>query len=488
MNFFKTKKYLITTLLISVGALMALSGCDDNFEQINANPNQPESVDPGLLMPSVIRGSINESVNESMEIGNVVAQHSAKVLFGAIDRYNWESFEGEWENHYNNLRNIMAMHDRAVDMGHDNYQGIALVMKSWVFSMLTNSFGDIPYSDAVNAKSGDVYSPSYDPQEQVYEGMIEDLEQANQLLDPNGRTIRNDILFDGDIMKWKRLANSLRVRLLVYASQQWDVSEDLQDIFTHPSQYPVFESVDHDASLTYLSSFPNQWPIHTWRIGTFQEYRVSKTLVDTLKAFNDPRLEAFAEPTDNSVDAGDPEYVGVPNGLEDDEAANYNGSPSDQSRLDRRYYFEPNGAKGIIMTYSELLFLKAEAAYRGWISGDPEQLYEDAVQASFDQYGVSPDTAYFEQEAITYESSRGLSQIMTQKWIALHFTGLEAWFEWRRTGLPDLEPSVRNQNSDRIPVRFMYPAEEQSLNQDNYQEAVSRQGDDNINTEMWLIK
>lgn len=488
MNFFKTKKYLLSVLVFAMGGMVLLSGCDSNFEEINANPNEPETVDPGLLMPSVIRGAVNESVNQSMEIGNVVSQHSAKVLFGAIDRYNWESFEGEWESHYNNLRNIQSMYDRAVEEEHENYQGVALIMKSWVFSMLTDSYGDIPYSEAVKAKSENEYSPSYDHQEKVYEGLIDDLAQANQLLDTNGGAIRNDILFDGDIMKWKRLANSLRVRLLVHASNQWDVSGDLQNIFNNPSTYPVFENVNHDASLTYLSSFPNQWPIHTWRIGTFQEYRVSKTLVDSLKEWDDPRLEVFAEPTDNSKEAGNPEYVGVPNGLEDDEAANYNGSPSDQSTLDRRYYFEANSAEGIIMTYSELLFLKAEAAYRGWISGDPEQLYEDAIQASFDQYGVSPENNYFNQPEVTYESSRALNQILTQKWVALHFTGLEAWFEWRRTGIPDLEPSVRNQNNDRIPVRFIYPAEEQSLNRENYQQAVQRQGADNINTEMWLIQ
>jgi len=476
---------IVFLLLILVGAY----ACDNGFQQINSNPNEPEQVDPSLLLPEIIRGSVNNSVNYSMTTGNIVMQQTAKVLFGSIDRYNWESFAGYWNTYYNQLRNVQNLYTISKNSGDQNYEGIALVMRAWIFSQLTDAFGRVPYSEAIQAKQNQVYAPAYDSQQKIYEGMLANLKQANDLLHPgSGNQVMGDILYDGDIMKWKKFANSLRVRLLMHVSQKMDVSSDLQEIFNNPSKYPVFESNDDNASLEYLPSYPNQWPVHTWRVGTFQEYRVSKTFVDTLKKFDDPRLAVFAEPTSNSVKAGNPEYVGVPNGLQDDEAANYNGSPSDQSTLDQRYYQEPNSAKGLIMTYPQLLFLKAEASQKGLISENAEQIYNDGVKAAFDQYGLQADQNYLSQSGVQFDPNRALEQIGTQKWISLFFTGLEGWFEWRRTGYPDIEPSVRNQNNDRIPVRFMYPTEEQSLNSENYKQAVEQQGPDNINTKIWLVK
>jgi hypothetical protein len=214
---------------------------------------------------------------------------------------------------------------------------------------------------------------------------------------------------------------------------------------------------------------------------------MSQTLTDSLKAYDDPRLSVFADLPD-SLDT----YVGVPNGLTDDASNEFNGGRAYQSSLNTTKYFEePNAAEGLIMTYAEVLFLKAEAAARGWTGDDAQSLYERGVRASMEQYGQSMPDGYLDQPGVGYptgDPQEAIDRINKQKWIALFYTGLEGWFNWRRTGVPDIEASAENVNQDQIPVRFRYPESEQSLNAENYRDAVEQQGDNTINTTMWLLE
>ncbi len=478
-----------TTLAVLVFAV----GCDSRFENVNTNPNEPEEVSPNLLLPNIIRSSVNTSVNTAHTTGNLVLQYTAKVSFATeIDRYNWAGV-GYWEAFYDDLRNVENLIEVARERENDSYQGVGLVLKSWIFSMLTDAYGDVPYSEVNQVLEGEA-TPVYDRQPAVYDSLLTNLEEANRLLQPgDGASIQGDILYGGDVMMWKKLANSLRLRLLMRLSEKQgeiegvNVQEQFRTIVNNPSQYPVFEANADNAALEYLESRPNEWPRHTSRIGTFRTYRMSQTFTERLKQLDDPRLSVFADLPD-SLDT----YVGVPNGLSDSESNEFNGGRAFQSRLNTFRYFEsPNAAKGLIMTYAEVLFLKAEAAERGWTSGDAQSLYEAGIQKSMEQYGQSMPDGYLTQPSVAYPSgdqTEALAQINRQKWVALFYTGLEGWFNWRRTGTPDIDPSVQNVNQDQIPVRFRYPESEQSLNAENYQEAVERQGPNNINTEMWLLE
>lgn len=494
---FPAVRRLACVVLLGLAAL--LGGCDSRFEDLNVNPNEPEDVPPSLLLPNIVRSAVNTSVNQAFSTGNLVVQHAAKVSFATdIDRYDWSGV-GYWEALYDDLRNVEEMIRLARARGRTDYEGIGLVLKSWIFSMLTDAYGDVPYSESFRVLQDGENTPAYDTQATIYRGLLRDLEQANTLLAPNStRPVDGDILFEGDLMKWKKLANALRLRLLMRLSEKQDAIEGVdvagtfRTIVADPAQYPIFTSNDDNAALEYLTARPNQWPIHTIRVGSFRTYRLSQTLGDTLKALGDPRLEAFADPTVASVEDGTPTYEGVPNGLTDDASNEYNGGRDFQSSLNTARYFEsPNAAQGLIMTYAEVLFLRAEAAERGWTAEDAQALYESGITASMNQYGQSVPDGYLTQPGVNYaadDRDQALAQINTQKWIALFFTGLEGWFNWRRTGVPELKPSVSNVNGDRIPVRFRYPESEQSLNAENYQRAVERQGPDNINTAIWLIE
>jgi hypothetical protein len=469
--------------------------CTGEFEEVNTNPNSPLSTTPNLLLTGLERDMINSLLGETWGIGNIVIQHTAKNQFVNEDRYLWDELNSVWNAVYDNMRDVNNIIIQADETNQPNYRGVALVLKSWMFSLATDCYGDVPYSQASQGKDGLLF-PQYDSQEEIYNGILADLAEANTLL--NGAiNVSGDLIYGGDVKKWRKLANSLRLRYLMRISDRKDVSGDMKAILNDPTGNPIFESNADHAVYTYQASSPNQFPLFSTRIGSFNEFRASKTLVDYLKNLNDPRLFVFFRPTpitEVTASTADDVYEGIPNGLDDVIAQTYNGGQQYQSRIGPLFYEQANSAKGIevakgvIMTYAELQFILAEAREKGLIDvGSAETYYLNAINASFKYYGLTPEASYFTQEKVAYSGStdQKLEKIGTQKWAASYFQGFEAWFNWRRTGHPVLQPSVDNQNDDRIPVRFIFPRIEQSLNSSNRNAAVARQGEDNINTRVW---
>ncbi len=497
-------------------SLLVLNACTKDFTEVNTNPNIPTKVTPDLLLSGVIKSAVNEQVGQAWGTGNLLVQYTAKIQFVNEDRYLWGEKNGIWSNVYGNMRNVQNMIDLASSNTpvQQNYLGVALILKSWLFSLATDAYGDIPYSEAVKAKTNGIYLPKYDTQEEIYAGLLADLKKANEILGTSNETISGDILFNGSVVKWKKLANSLRLRLLMRLSKKRSVNADMQAIIANAVQNPIMTSNDDNAELRYLADVPaNQWPLYSARVGSFDEIRVSKTLSDRLNAINDPRLMVFGRPSQSSVAAGTPRIEGIPNGLGDVAALNFNGGPQGVSRVGYTYACLvcndnnqapplPNIARGIIMNYSELQFILAEAAEKGMITSSTtaETFYLNGVQSNFAYYAamvpsaygitVMPAASYYTQPAVAYTgtSTEKLGKIALQKWVSLFFTGLEGWFDWRRTGLPVIVPGQDNLNNNRVPVRFIYPLAEQALNATNRAAAVTRQGADDINTLVWIAK
>ncbi|MDF9796614.1 hypothetical protein OKW21_001877 [Catalinimonas alkaloidigena] len=486
-----------------IGLLVIAGACDEGFEEVNSNPNQPEEVAPSAILPQIIRSSVNASVDQSYLVGNNIVQLTAKTLRVEVDIYNWNAFANiTWFPMYESLRNVIALEQIAEEQEHDNYQAVALIMKSWIFSVLTDAYGDIPYYEAIAADQ-DINFPAYDAQEDIYlgeEGLLDNLARANDLLNTAGKTIEGDILYEGDVEKWIRLANSLRLRLLARISEKEPqlAMRNMQDIVNAGNH---MQSYEDNAALEYLNAFPNQFPLIPLKTGDFDAVNIGARVVNVFNELNDPRLAIYARPENAPINASiDPVYSGLVNG---------SGDPDQKSRLGYPFYdypghqTAPDKADGIIMTNAETQFILAEAAERGWITGDPEVFYRAGVISSMNYWGVSfPYTSpegdevtisdfedYYAQQEVDYaQAENKLQRIGEQKWIAMYFTGLEAWFDWRRTGFPVLEPTPNNENNDIIPIRFIYPGQEQNLNSENYQEAVAAQGPDDINTKMWLVE
>ncbi|NIJ52461.1 SusD/RagB family nutrient-binding outer membrane lipoprotein [Dyadobacter arcticus] len=486
------KKTLTHALLI---CLISANACTSDFDEINKDPNSPTQVTIQLLLPQIVRDMMNSLLTETWGIGNIVIQQTAKNQFVNEDRYLWGERNNLWNAVYENMRDVNNILILAEKDKLDNNKAVALILKSWMFSIATDAYGDIPYSEAIKAKEGVLYA-KYDAQEDIYKGILADLATANTLLSTGTDAISGDPLYGGNAAKWRKLANSLRIRYLMRISDRRDVSADLTAIIANPTAAPVFEGNADNGVYTYLAAAPDQFPEYSDRIGSFNEYRASKTMVDWLKSKKDPRLNVFfrATPvTENTPSPADDVFEGLPNGLDDVAAQTYNGGQQFQSRIGSLYYensITPAGlsiAKGIIMTFPELQFVLAEAAEKGLINKPAEAYYNAGMKGSFDFYNVDPGNAYYQQAAVAYTGTKSekLTKIGEQKWASLFYTGLEAWFDWRRTNIPALKPSATNQNENKIPVRFIYPIIEQALNGENRKAAVTRQGVDNINTKVW---
>lgn len=507
------KTFVLTAFILT----LSLTACDKDFEEINTNPNSPETVSPALLLPTVIRSSANEIAGKAWGIGNVVMQYTAKIQFTNEDRYNWGPEGNPYSTFYHALRDVNNIILLAQESGQNNYVGIAKVIKSYMYSFMTDAYGDIPYTEATSAKEGINY-PKFDRQETIYQGILADLEEANQLIGSTSETVEGDILFQGNLMKWRRFANSLRLRIHMRLADRVDPSGALQAIVSNPQDHPIIQSNEENAALQYLQDVPNQHDLYTTRAGSFDEYRLSKNMENILKSYNDPRLYIYAQPTTASGKGvlGSPQdYAGVPNGLADESAVEYSptGDPTKGgsnyiSRVGLLFacsacsdLASPIGYQTILISYSEVQFILAEARERGFITvGNAEEYYRKGIQASFDYYEsrlrvanlnaiadvAQPSADYYLQPQVAYTGSttEKLEKIGTQKWLALFFTGMEAWYDWRRTGYPKIKPGPAAFIST-IPVRFMYPTGVQALNKANYDLAIQAQGEDRITTRVW---
>ncbi len=483
-----------------IGLLMVgiLSSCEQ-FEEFNDNPNEPTVVSAGVLLTSSLRSSINSLVLESFLLGNNAAQLTTKTLRTEVDVYNWNAFPTVWEALYESLTDIAAVENLAIEVGNEQLEGVAITWKAYVYSVLTNAYGDIPYTEAIQGASSN-FTPVYDLQSSIYPDLLSELARANTLLTGTG-SISGDILLNGDAEKWQKFANSLRLRLLMTANRQIsDAGAQFANIVQNEN---ILASNDDNVTLTYLTGFPNQYPLVPLKIGDFDAVAFSQRALDVMEPRKDPRLMRYARP--NSDDYEDiTSFTGAENG------ANSGNCSKNGSRLGIQYFNDPgqtlatqlnlSNAEGIIMTYAEVEFLLAEAAAKGWLSDEIEAHYKAGIgasmvyhQVSLAPFGWTDFEDFYANSGVAYSQP---TDIWEQKWLALYFHGLEPYFEVRRwyiesnenwDAIPFLTPPCDNVNGDQLPLRFLFPGEEQSLNASNYADAVSRYGGNDQNAKMWLV-
>ncbi len=478
------KKILLLSFALS---LVGLTACENNFDTINANPNDPVSLPPELLLPHGIRTTANAVVGGSLglDVGPLWSQHLARIQYTEIDQFNFTTDvqDTPWRDLFiESNADYQKIIELGKNVGNENYQAIGLIMRSYVFSQLTDVYGDIPYKEALLGTQGTVY-PKYDAQKDVYAGLVADLKTASELINTDAVNADGDILFKGDMSKWKKFANSLSLRLLNRmlgrTDSPIDAKAEMTRILSDPAKYPVMASNADNVQLAFLASAPNNNPINQNR-KTRDDHRVSKTLVDKLKALNDPRLAVFAKKTENGG-----EYIGVPNGLGNVDAGNLGLTKT--SKIGD--YFVAATTPGVLMSFAELNFVKAEAALKGvTAAGDAANAYEDGIKASITQFGLTASADYLTANKLgTGDGAR--TQVLEQKWLALFGQEVEAWTEFRRTGVPALKVPAQNYNAGMIPTRLPYPSSEENLNGPNFKAALTAMGGANtMQTKLWWAK
>jgi hypothetical protein len=311
-----------------------------------------------------------------------------------------------------------------------------IVLKAYCLQFLTEMYGDIPYTNALSGKITGDFQPAYTAQADIYRDLLNEYADAVDLFNTTV-LVNGDILFSGDIEKQIEFTNGLRLRTMVHLEKRWGElgirASDVQDLVTNENH---MDDLSDSALLPYLPVGANRWPLHT---GRFDEKRMSVTIETVLKDLNDPRLPILFRPVDNP--ASD-EFQGVSNGLSENAAPNFNGGALNQSCLGQRFREEADAVDLVFMHQPELLFLLAEAAEKGYITGDAEAFYLDGIRNTMAYYGTEATTDYLGQEGVAYTGNREgkIAKIAQQKWLSLFMVGLEAWFDFRRTGLLALTP------------------------------------------------
>ncbi len=475
----------IYLVLIGLVCFIGVS-CTADFKDLNENPNSPQQVDPQYLLTNVLSVEADQATFEQGFLqSDYLAQFSASVEFERIDRYELGSNSEYWDLIFGLLTDLKSMEN--LPGYNEAYGAVGDIMKSFLFSQLTDMWGDVPYTEALLARD-DRFTPKYDTQESIYTdpetGILAVLKRSSETLLKTNTSIQGDVMFGNDLGKWVRFSNSLRLRYLLRISKRLT---DFSEMQTLADSGMLIESNDQNAVVPYLSSAPNQFPFFTAALGAYGEHRMTKTVDSVLKLWNDPRINILYKPTQLSVTGGKPEFKGLLNGQNRETISENKINLNDISLFGAIYRDEPDGVNAQYMQYAEVQFALAEAAARGFISGDAQTYYQNGITANFNYYGAEVPTDYFDQKAValTGDQESDLVKILTQKWLSLITNGHEAWFNIRRTGIPSLKPGPDNLNDGRYPVRYLYPESEQATNSANYQETVKRMGGDDINSTGW---
>jgi hypothetical protein len=472
--------------------LLWANSCKE-FDELQIDPNRAVQTHPSLILTN-----LEVSTFRVIDANSALASRMMVFTDGTAEEqyYNWQR---SGFGRYNQMRQATKMQEEAERLDLANYLPLALFFNSIHIVEITKTFGDVPYSDALQATSGE-YSPAYDTQEEIFLRVLDDLKEANNTLDPSGTPITGDVIYGGDILKWKKLINSYTLRILMSLSNKTgntalDVKDRFNEILSNPEQYPVFDSNDDNGSLYFYDLADNRYPFlnsNNFKTAYYMEESFVNLLIDR----EDPRLFTFADPKPQGSGLPETDFTAY-GGLDGSAplAENTNRLLNGEgSRVDARYYSDPVNEPSVLMGYAELEFTLAEAAARDWTTDDEQEHYENGIRASMDFYGISTaaQDAYLTKPGVAYVPANGLEMILTQKYINFFLNGgWEAFYNQRRTGFPEFSVDGGGVlNNEQVPKRWMYPEDELILNRENVKVAIERQfpEGDNINAVMWLLK
>lgn len=543
----KLKNSFIIFLTLVLGFVVS---CKD-LDELNINPNgvDPAIADVNFLLPTV-QTNVGQTVyNIGFGTFSGIMQHTQQTgWFGGYNNYDWNTLSHSWNGYYSILMNNDEYFKKAVEHNYEFHEGVARIMRAYVFGLITDIWGDAPYKDALKAEQGsDHFMPAFDPQQDIYHGILADLDTANTLLSKSANEYHNivakqDVVYNGDASKWQKFANSLALRyyMRLQAKEPAFAEEGIKRIVGDPAQYPLIRVAGDDANISYPgTSSATSNPLNTVYdldpAGNYMRTKMGKTLVDVMREYDDPRLGVWADKIqiplvlvsgtgiDQINDNGerevsqdlvtafeangmevdfDPEYAGVTISHPLVQIFNMNNANAAQgtvnphaSHLHNRYRQTSDPLVLMrLISAAEVNLILAEAAFRGWIAGDPAEYYAEGVMESFRAWGVEGEF----EDYIGNVPYDGLESIIEQKWIAHWTTAHEAWFDWRRTGLPALETGPAALRPV-LPLRWYYhTSDEIEKNRANAEAAIERleatpyQGTDQSKnsawSKMWLLQ
>jgi hypothetical protein len=487
--------------LVTIASLATMA-CKTDLTGLNTNPNSPTTAPATSLFSNATAGTMGRwnGSFQTLSMTSLFAQHIAQVQYVDEDRghIRTTTVDGFYSGAYTaEMEDYAKVIEQGKAATAPNVWGPAAVMQSWVYQNLTDILGDIPYSEALQGDLGGPLKPKYDTQKDIYYGLLKTLTDASTAMKTatDAGLGSADLIYKGDGAKWVKFANSLRARMALRMSNA-DAAKAASEL-TAALAAGVMTSNADNAMLAWPGDgvFDNPW---AGNFATRDDHRMSKTLLDTMNALNDPRVKIYAQPTKN-----DPtKYAGLQNGMDNVTVTPFFNTTSRPGAI---FYpgatsygtFGTSAGKktpSYILTFAEVSFIRAEAAEKGLGGQSGAAAYYNAgVTASITQWGgtAADAAAYLAQPGVAYVAgAEGLKRIGLQKWISLFTQGTEAWSEWRRTGNPASIKMGPSAYPDvlQVPRRIPYASNEQSVNAVNLAEAIARQGPDLYSTRVWWNK
>lgn len=484
---------------ITLLALCAFSivGCQD-LDKLSQDPNKVQSASPHLLLTPISK--------KAFTLEGISKEYASRMLISTDGENSYQYYKWSRGDYslFEELLQVDKMMQQAVEFEKPQYIAIGHFLKAYFFYQLSLKFGDIPYSEALQGEQGNIF-PLYDTQEQVMEGVLKELDLAQSLIIANA-PLQGDIIYGGDSEKWLRLINSYQLKVLITLSKKTSIDgQSIAQRFASIYQSsPIFRNNQDSGELHYFDQNGSRYPQFNSSSYGSSMY-MSSTFIDLLKELKDPRLFAFAQPTARALEQG----LGI------DDFSGYNGGDptvaywenealvgqKNISKVNSRYYQNPVNEPTSILSYSELQFILAEAALRGWINEDPAALYAKGIQANFEFYATyakeqapyyttNAYVNYISQSKVTLmveDFNAALEQILTQKYITMFHQGnWSIYYDHLRTGFPRFKTSGNNTPG----LRWIYPLGEYNNNSVNLQKAIDRQfnGADAIRSVSWWLK
>lgn len=464
-------------LICTVGSIFT-TGCNKFDDDINKDPNKPTKASATQL---IANSELYLPDMSSSPYGVHYPQYLSNTTFTDNSRYVTVNFDFYplYSGPLINLETAINAANNPNDGPVVNQIAVAKILKAYFFWHMTDRWGPLPYTESLKGAAN--FTPAYDSQQVIYDQLFKLLDEANAAFVAGN--IKNDIIYNGDVGRWKRLGNTIHLLMALRLSKV--APEKGAAEFNKANANGIMTVNSDNLAYPHLSEKANEnyWYNSFTNLGR-KWFALSKPLVDYMKPLNDPRLPVYADKND----VGD--YVGLAYGLASPEPSNINKISLLGAGLRQR------NSPVQLVTYAQALFAKAEAAKLGWIPGGDavaKSNYDLAIEYSIRQWNnndISKLGVFMDQPEVAYNAVTALRQIAEQRWVHLFLHGYEGWAEWRRTGYPLLNPAPDNNNRP-IPRREAYPAQERSNNGSNYTAAVQAfpyAGADDLNARVWWDK
>lgn len=488
----------LTCIILSLA--LGLGSCQD-IDMLQKDPGAITNPSADLILTGILLNATDGPWSAEHRHNQYMTQNEAYYDGQA---YGWTT--GSYDA-YTPLRNIARMEVEAAKAGEiaAHYVTLAKFFKAYFYSRATEMFGDIPMSEAIRGASEQQFKPKYDSQKDIYVQILKWLDEANAempALIARKPAMSGDFMYGGDLVKWQKLINSFRLRVLIALSKRAEDTPELQvkqqfaAMVNDPARYPLIMTNADNFQLVYntINTYP-LWPSNGVVVKNDKRNTLGATFADIAKATRDPRLLVVALPAEALKGNADP-YLRYGGGKTGDlQSTLLDEAGKGMLSMINFDYWEASaaGVPAIQLGAHEVHFSIAEGINRGWVSGNAADYYQKGIEESMKFYNISKADidGFLIRNAYPGNNEKGLQKILEQKYMAFfENSGRQAFYEYRRTGIPAFDIGQANANNNQIPVRWAYPTTEYTTNEANVKAALKAQfnGADTQNGVMWLIK